>query len=139
MKVVLDTNVLVSGFLNPYGVPGEITHMILSGTLNLCYDARILWEYRRVLLRPEFSFNRNNVDALLDEVESSGYLVVPVPLSTGLLDKSDEPFLEVALAGGAEYLVTGNIRHFPEDRRRGMKVVSPGEFVEVYRKGLDDR
>lgn len=136
MKVVLDTNVLVSGFLNPYGVPGEITHMILSGTLNLCYDARILWEYRRVLLRPEFSFNHDNVDALLDEVESSGYLVVPVPLLTGLPDKSDEPFLEVALAGEAEYLVTGNVRHYPEDRRRGIKVVSPVEFVELYRASL---
>ena len=138
MKVVLDTNVLVSGFLNPYGVPGEITHMVSSGALTLCYDARILWEYRRVLLRPEFSFNRNNVDALLDEVESSGYLIVPMPLSAGLPDKSDEPFLEVALAGGAECLVTGNLRHYPEDRRRGVRVVSPVEFVELYRKSIND-
>ena len=110
--------------------------MVLSGTLNLCYDARILWEYRRVLLRPEFSFNHNDVDALLKEIESSGYLIVPVPLYAGLPDKSDEPFLEAALSGSAEYLVTGNVRHYPENRRRGMKVVSPGEFVEVYRTSL---
>ncbi len=138
MKVVLDTNVLMSGFLNPYGIPGEITHMVLSGTLTICYDARILWEYRQVLLRPEFSFDHNDVDALLEEIESSGYLVVPVPLSTGLPDKSDEPFLEVALAGGAELLITGNVRHYPEDRRRGVRVVSLAEFVELYRKSIDD-
>lgn len=138
MNIVLDTNVLVPGFLNPYGIPGEITHMVSSGTLTLCYDARILWEYRRVLLRPELSFDRNDVYALLDERESSGHLVTPVPLSTGLPDKSDEPFLEVALAGEAEYLVTGNVRHYPEECRRGIKVVSPGKFVELYRTSVND-
>lgn len=89
-----------------------------------------------MLLRPEFSFNRNNVDALLDEVESSGYLIVPVPLYAGLPDKSDEPFLEIALAGGAEYLITINVRHYPEDCCRGVRVVSPVEFVELYRTSL---
>ncbi len=91
-----------------------------------------------MLLRPEFSFDHNDVYAFLDEVESSGCLVTPVPLQTGLPDKSDEPFLEVALSGAAECLVTGNIRHYPEDRRRGMKVVSPGEFVELFRKRINN-
>lgn len=139
MRIVLDTNVLVSGFLNPYGIPGEITHMVFSGSLTLCYDARILWEYHRVLLRPEFCFNPDDVDALLEEVKFSGHLVTPAPLSKRLPDKSDEPFLEVALAGAAEYLVTGNVRHYPENCCQGIKAVSPSDFVEAYRTGADDR
>ena len=48
MKVVLDTNVLVSGLLNPYGPPGRIVQLAAAGELQLCLDARILAEYREV-------------------------------------------------------------------------------------------
>lgn len=65
MKVALDTNVVVSGLLSPFGAPGEIVRMVASGALELCYDARILCEYRNVLLRPKFSFDQIHVDYFL--------------------------------------------------------------------------
>jgi predicted nucleic acid-binding protein len=51
-----------------------------------------------------------------------------------LPDPDDEPFLEVAFSGGAEYLVTANQAHFPSDLFRGIKVVSPSDFLKHYRK-----
>lgn len=133
MKIVLDTNVIVSGFIHLHGKPGQIIAMVSSGDLTLCYDNRVISEYREVLLRPKFSFDHYDVDGLLLEIKSSGQLVAPLPLPTRLPDESDEPFLEVALAGQAVCLVTGNLRHYPDDRLQGMPVISPTEFLDVYR------
>lgn len=67
MRIVLDTNVLVSGLLNPYGAPGQIARMVATGEISLCFDARILGEYRDVLVRPRFGFRAEHVDALLEQ------------------------------------------------------------------------
>ncbi|WP_083780258.1 PIN domain-containing protein [Kyrpidia tusciae] len=52
--VVLDTNVLVSGFVNPYGAPAVILRLAVRGQIRLVYDVRIFAEYTEVLLRPTF-------------------------------------------------------------------------------------
>ena len=134
MKVVLDTNILVSGLLSPFGPGGEIVRMAASGILELCYDARILSEYRNVLLRPKFAFDQVQVDYLVDHIRACGNLVAAKPLAKRLPDADDEPFLEVALAGKARCLVTGNPKHYPVKERQGMLVVSPAEFLDVCRK-----
>ena len=133
MRIVLDTNVLVSGLLNPYHAPGEIVRMVSSAALTLCVDARIITEYRKVLKRPRFQIDPDHLQAVLDQIEASGRVVAGAPLPETLPDKDDEPFLEVAVAGQAAYLVTGNLRHFPENSRQGISVVSPAEFVSLLR------
>src|SRR3989338_630450 len=130
MKVVIDTNIIVLGLLSPFGPSGEIVRMIASGGLELCHDARILSEYKEVLLRPKFSFDVNHINDLLIQIESCGFTAGALPLKKALPDKSDEPFLEVALAGKAGCLVTGNIIHYPISGRYGMTVVTPKEFLE---------
>ena len=134
MKVVLDTNVVVSGLISPFGAPGEIVRMVASGALELCYDARVLSEYRSVLLRQKFSFDQAHVEDLLDQIEACGHVTAGKLLTERLSDSDDEPFLEVALGGEAHYLVTGNLKHYPAKKRQGMRVVSPTEFLEIYRK-----
>ena len=137
MKIVLDTNVVVSGLLNPYGAPGAIVGMVAAGELMLCFDSRILLEYREVLGRPAFPFQRDQIDAFLEQVRGAGEPVAARPLPAGLPDPDDEPFLEVAVAAGAEYLVTGNVRHYPARCRRGVRVVSPRKFLEVFRREME--
>ncbi len=134
MKVVLDTNVLVSGLLSPYRAPGEIVRMTSSGILELCHDARILSEYRTVLMRPHFGFEENHVEALLDQIRFKGSATASQPLLKPLPDRNDEPFLEVAFAAKASYLVTGNLRHYPASCRQGVEVVLPKLFLDFYRK-----
>lgn len=128
----MDTNVLVSGLLSPFGPPGEIVRMISSGRLSLCFDARILAEYREVLGRPKFPFGAAEVQALLDQITGEGHVVAGHSLPIKLPDRFDQPFLEAALAGDARCLITGNVKHFPRARRQGMPVLTPAEFLDRY-------
>lgn len=63
MRVVVDTNILVSGVLNPHGPPGRIVNAILVETFTVLYDDRILSEYRAVLAQPAFGFRPAEIDA----------------------------------------------------------------------------
>jgi putative PIN family toxin of toxin-antitoxin system len=134
MKIVLDTNVLVSGLITPFGSSGEILRMIFSGELTLCLDARILAEYRDVLLRPKFKFNKEHISTLLDYIRQNSIFLSASPLKQHLPDIDDEPFLEVAITGKSSSLITGNLIHYPFELRQGIRVLSPSEFMEFYRK-----
>lgn len=133
MNIVLDTNVLVSGLLTPFGPSGEIVRLVSAGVLVVHYDARVLLEYRDVLFRPKFQFDSEHIDTLLNYVQQNGRVISAGPLKKRLPDPDDEPFLEIAIAGQAECLVTGNIKHFPKASRQLIKVFSPSEFIEFYR------
>ena len=137
MRIVLDTNVLVSALLSPFGPPAEILRLVTTGTVRLCHDARILGEYRQVLLRPAFPFRPLQVESLLDQIEADGEPITAFALSDRLPDPDDEAFLEVALAADARYLVTGTLRHFPPESRQGVRVVSPREFLKSYRNASE--
>jgi len=134
VRVVVDTTVLVAGLLSPFGRPGEMVRMIAAGSLSLLYDARIMAEYIQVLKRPKFSFSSEPIETLLDQVKAVGVIVASDPLSVRLPDEEDEAFLEVALAGHAECLITGNLKHFPSAARRSMRVLTPTEFLDFYRQ-----
>jgi putative PIN family toxin of toxin-antitoxin system len=134
MKIVLDTNVLVSGLLTPFGSSGEIVRMVFSGELLLYIDARILSEYQDVLHRPKFNFNKDHIGILLDFIKQYGQFIFSSPLKSRLPDVDDEPFLEVAIAGKVISLVTGNTAHYPSPLREGIDIFSPSEFIEFYRK-----
>ena len=134
MKIVLDTNVLVSGLLTPFGTSGEIVRMVSAGNLVIQYDSRILLEYKDVLYRPKFQFNSEHIDLLLDYIKKNGQLVPTLPLKHSLPDPDDEPFLEIAVGGKAECLITGNKAHYPRHFREGIKIFSPSEFINFYRK-----
>jgi len=134
MKTVLDTNVLVSGLLTPFGPSGEIVRMVFSGELILCIDSRIISEYQDVLNRPKFMFNKESIGILIDFIKQYAQFISSSPLKSRLPDTDDEPFLEVAIAGKARSLVTGNTAHYPVALREGVDIHSPSKFVEFYRK-----
>jgi putative PIN family toxin of toxin-antitoxin system len=129
MRIVLDTNVLVSGLLNPNGPPGRIVDLIIGRHLILLYDDRILGEYSDVLARPQLEIAPDRATALLSFFRLSGEQVTAFPLKADLLpDTDDLPFAEVSISGKADALVTGNIRHFKAITNQ-MKVVSPTELI----------
>ena len=129
MKVALDTNVLVSGVLKPHSIPGSILDAILDERITVLVDDRILFEYRDVLERPKFDFHPSYIESLLEFFEHRGSYVTAPPVLEQITDPGDVPFYEVAIAGVADFLVTGNERHFP-DRPF---VVSPKEFISFLR------
>lgn len=132
MRIVLDTNVLVSGLLNPEGNPGRILDLFLAGEVTLLADDRILAEYRAVLRRPKFGLDAADVSDFLDLLEAESERVTATPIGSKLPDESDRAFVEVALAGGAESLVTGNVRHFRLPHVGRLSIDSPAEFVRRW-------
>lgn len=130
MRVVVDTNVLVSGVLNPHGPPGRIVDAILAETFTVLYDDRILDEYRAVLARPAFGFRPSEIDALVDCVEVAGESIAAQSLAVVRSDPTNLPFLEVAVAGHADALVTGNAKHFkPRRGRHNVTICVPADFL----------
>ena len=75
MRIVLDTNVLVSALLTPQGLPAQILLLALAGDLTLLFDERILEEYRGVLHRPRFAIPRDQLAKVLEQLEADGELV----------------------------------------------------------------
>ena len=64
-----------------------------------------------------------------------GQVCTAQPLPRPLPDPDDEAFLEIAAAGNAAYLVTGNTSHFPVECRGKIRVVTPRQFVELWKSG----
>jgi putative PIN family toxin of toxin-antitoxin system len=128
MTVVLDTNILVSALINPSGVPATILSLLLNGRLTVLYDNRILGEYKEVLSRPKFHFKKNLILQLLDYVKHEGEFIAADPLRVPSVSEDDKMFYEVAKAGKAQFLVTGNKKHFPSEDI----VRTPKEFVDLY-------
>ena len=131
----MDTNVLVSALIQPEGIPARILDLILSGQVKIVLDNRIYAEYQDVLLRPEFGFAPELADGLLEFLLQSGERVYSIKTSVALPDVYDGKFLEVAIDGTANFLVTGNLKHFPRRQRRGVRVVSPREFLNQWSEG----
>ena len=135
---MLDTNVVVSGLLNPHGAPGRLIDLVLLERLWPLYDDRIFDEYRDVLRRERFGFQEADVDALLDHVSAVGEHLTAPPLPVTLPDRDDLPFLEVAAAGGAGTLVTGNVQDFrPIEGSRPVTVLPPRDLLDAIREAGD--
>lgn len=132
MKVVLDTNVIVSGVLTVHGVCAQILDMLTEGVFGICVDDRVLAEYDSVLRRPRLHPISVDVAEVMGWIRSVAEPVGAVPLPAELPDPEDVPFLEVAASTGA-ILVTGNTRHYPKPLRGGVTVLSPREFLELLR------
>jgi len=135
LKIVLDTNVLVSGILSPNGPPAAVLRALLTERVRLCFDERIVSEYRDVLTRTKFSLDRERVEELIGFLEAAGSPTLAAPLAGTLPDPWDQMSIEVAVSSNADFLVTGNLKHFPEEARAGVKVVSPRAFLDVILTG----
>jgi putative PIN family toxin of toxin-antitoxin system len=112
-RIVLDTNVLVSALLLPFGAPARVVDGAVSRQLVPCYDGRILSEYRQVLARPRFRLDPARVRHILDAIMDNGMAFSGKPLSILLPDTDDACFAEISEVANA-VLVTGKLKHYPD-------------------------
>lgn len=135
MKVVLDTNVLVSGVMRRSTPPAALIDLVHQDRITLVVDDRILAEYREVLHRPALArwIAPAPRDFILDKILCDSLSVGAVASFGDLPDPNDAPFLEVAHAARAP-LVTGNLKHFPARLRRGVRVIPPADFLKEMRR-----
>ena len=128
MKVVVDTNVLVSGLINVEGAPAQVVNLLLNGRITLLYDNRIVREYAEVLNRKKFGFMKNTIEPILDYIRNEGEYATAEPTSKKFVDKDDRMFYEVAKTARATCIITGNKSHYPNEEL----VKNPKQFIEMY-------
>ena len=134
--VVIDTNVLVSGLLgrNPSSpTVGILNHLLTSReVITPLYCEEIFQEYDNVLHREKFGFDQDEVEEVLNRIKDIGISSQRILSKTYFPDPNDVVFYEVALSKEDSFLVTGNIKHFPEVDF----VVTPAEMMTIIEKDL---
>lgn len=134
LRVVLDTNVIVSAILTPGRIPSSLLALGMQGSIKLFLSPDILDEYKQVLRRPAFGFEPGAIDVFLGDLETTAIMVYPQSRAASALDEADNRILECAEAAKAHYIVTGNRKHFPFPDFAGAKIVSPAEFAALFIK-----
>jgi uncharacterized protein len=130
IRAVIDTNVLVSGLLSPRGNEALILLAIHQGLLHPCFSEEMLEEYSAVLARPKFAFPPDEIAAVLAMFRQQGELYHPTASLAASVDPGDTKFVQCAEAARADYIVTGNKRHFPESADGVTSIVSAGELLD---------
>jgi len=130
IRAVIDTNVLVSGMLSPAGNEATVLLAVRQKFVCPCFSQAIVTEYAEVIARPKFPFSADAIAATLAMFRDHGELIVPVGLPPVLPDPDDAKFLHCAQAAKAEFIVTGNKRHFPQDVCHPIHVVNAGELLD---------
>ena len=129
-RLVLDTNVIVSGLLSPDGPPGRLLRAFRDSLFNAVVCEPVISEYAIVLNRPKFPFAGATALQVVTAFIEHG-LWVPKLRGSGveLTDTSDQPFYDCAYTSAC-VLVTGNLKHFPLNGP--VEVLSPREAVERF-------
>jgi uncharacterized protein len=115
MRVVLDTNILISACWKAGGLEEQLVQRCLAGHLQAIVSPDLWAEYEEVLRRPKFSSLKPRVDKLLANLEPILLRVTPTQKLLLALDPDDNLILECAQAGHASHIITGNLKHFPLD------------------------
>jgi uncharacterized protein len=127
--IVLDTNVIVSAGMRLGGVPYRlVSDWVLTGRVYVVTSPWIVAEYQDVFRRPKFARYGFPPEWLEHLIEISLQLPDPPFWPFSMPDLKDAPFLALAHAAGA-WLVTGNLKHFPEKARHGVTALSPAEYL----------
>jgi uncharacterized protein len=139
VRVVYDTNIIVSAALKPGSIPASLVAIAMAKQVRLFVSSTIWDEYTEVLKRPKFGFSPAAVDAFLLNLRRAATMVRPTQTVGAARDEADNRFLECAQKARADYLVTGNKRHFPAPVFEGTTIVTPAEFARVVAERLSRR
>ena len=130
LRLVVDTTVVVSAALQAEGLQRTVVLLALTKPSLWYVSDAILSEYAAVLARPELKIRRNLRQQLLQLIRNHTRVVVPSRLSQVTIDPADNIFVECADAARADYLITGNERHFPKFWKN-TKIINSREFLNI--------
>ena len=130
LRLVIDTNVLVSAALKPAGLQRTVLLLATTKPARLYVSPPILEEYSEVLARPELRIRKGLRLELLQLLKNRSYTVTPTCRLKVASNPDDNIFLECADAARADYLITGNQRHFPRFWKQ-TKIITSREFITL--------
>ena len=130
-RVTADTNVIISA-LNFSGNPARILDMAEEGSIRLVVSDDILDEVERVLRRPKFGWPQERIDDAIRQISGFTEHVQPTQrIDVVTEDPTDNRILECAIAGGSQYLVSGDKHLLKVGQFQGVRIIMPAEFVEM--------
>jgi len=129
IRVVIDTDVVISGLLTPRGNAAVVLLAVHQGMLHPCVSLPILDEYAAVLARPKFGFGTAEIDNALGLLRRRAEIVAPPPSPFVSSDPGDTKFIDCAVATCANFIVTGNARHYPHSPYGVTEVLGAGELL----------
>ena len=130
---VIDTNVIVSSFLQPGSIPNQVVNAATEGIIIPLVSEEILAEYEDVLTRNKFKIDKTLIDEFFQEINQRAIFLDRTISEETFIDEDDIVFYEVALTGKKEketYLITGNKKHFPVKSF----VVTPREMMDIIQE-----
>ena len=130
LRLVVDTNIIVSAALKPEGLQRTVFLLAITKPAQFYISPSIVSEYRAVLSRPELRIARGLRQQYLQLIKNRARLIKPTRSLHITSDPADNTFLECADAARADYLITGNKRHFPAFWKN-TKIVSSREFITL--------
>jgi uncharacterized protein len=130
LRLVIDTNVLVSAALKPEGLQRTTLVLAVTKPARFYVSHPILEEYTDVLSRPELAIRKGIRQQLLQLIRNNSHIVTPSRRFGVSSDPDDDMFLECADAARADYLITGNQRHFPRFWKK-TKIITSREFISL--------
>jgi putative PIN family toxin of toxin-antitoxin system len=130
VRLVVDTNIVVSAALKPDGLQRTVILLAITKPARLYVSRDILSEYWNVLSRGELQIRRGIRQQLLQLIKTRARLVAPMRRIRAARDTGDDKFLECADVAQADYLVTGNVGHFPMFWKK-TKIITSREFINI--------
>jgi putative PIN family toxin of toxin-antitoxin system len=134
VRVIVDTNILVSGLISAHGNPGKIVDAILDGQLIPIMSSATFEELEEVLSRSRlqkyFGHARVSIQDFLTQLKQIADFVPPKHSNLNIRDEKDLPFIDLAATiPPPEYIITGD-KDFEQDRYHGVSVISASLFVK---------
>lgn len=134
MRVVVDTGILVSALIRPKGTIGGVLHALRDGRFTTIYSTPMMLEVADVLslakIQEKYHIQPDDIEALINLVRLRGELVIPKQTITACRDPKDNKFLEAALAGEADVIVTGDDDLLVLNPFEGVDILRPAKFLE---------
>lgn len=130
-KVVLDTNVLISGFNFPRSKPAQIVELVAAGEVTNFISEPIIEESARILT-DKFSWSLPEVEAAAFWLKTFSHLVTPKTHLTVIIDEPDNRILECAFTAKVDFIITGDKHLLGLKAYRGIKVMKPADFLEIF-------
>lgn len=133
MRAVVDTGVLVSALIHRQGTTGEVLRALREGRFTAIYSTDILVEIIDVLGRPtlrvKYHIELDEISIVINLIRLRGDLVIPARKVTMCRDPKDDKFLEAALAGGADCIVSGDGDLLSLTSFENIPILRPAEFL----------
>ncbi|MBC8180504.1 putative toxin-antitoxin system toxin component, PIN family [candidate division KSB1 bacterium] len=133
MKAVIDTNVVFAGLANRKGAAFKIFQRFFRGQFNWINSVETFDEYKGVLLQSQ-KISPANVHILLHLLRKRSFFVQIKNNLQVCKDSDDDKFLETAIEGGADFLITKNLKHFPRKRYESVRIVKVATFLTEIEK-----